>query len=276
VGVDYLDASSDGVPNRQIAFEELVLLWLANTNPAFSPYQELFDETHLREETAYSKFIPLVHAFFETQPPFGPDNQNLVDMLRAPAINAPHSLDAQLEFIRNRWGFLLGKFLYRLLASLDLIKEESKAAFLGPGPARVYDFTGMELELERFSTDKDWMPSLVLIAKNAYVWLDQLSKTYQKPIQRLDQIPDQELDKLSQWGFTGLWLIGLWERSAASKRIKQLRGNPEAVASAYSLFDYQIAMDLGGISFKITLGAWHKASGWLHQSLNHAGSIHAG
>jgi glycosidase len=32
----------------------------------------------------------------------------------------------------------------------------------------------------------------------------------------------------------------------ASKRIKQLRGNPEAVASAYSLLDYQIAEDLGG------------------------------
>ena len=50
----------------------------------------------------------------------------------------------------------------------------------------------------------------------------------------------------AQWGFTGLWLIGLWERSPASKRIKQLRGNPDAVASAYSLLDYQIAGDLGG------------------------------
>ncbi|MCK4472060.1 MAG: alpha-amylase, partial [Anaerolineae bacterium] len=47
-------------------------------------------------------------------------------------------------------------------------------------------------------------------------------------------------------GFTGLWLIGLWERSAASRRIKQMCGNPEAVASAYSLFDYQVATDLGG------------------------------
>ena len=47
-------------------------------------------------------------------------------------------------------------------------------------------------------------------------------------------------------GFTGLWLIGLWERSRASQRIKQLRGNPEAVASAYSLYDYEIAHDLGG------------------------------
>ncbi|OGO12049.1 MAG: alpha-amylase [Chloroflexi bacterium RBG_19FT_COMBO_49_13] len=243
---DYLDSESDGVSNRQIALEELLFLWLANANPAFSPFQELFDDSLLVKETAYVKLIPLIHAFFETQPPFGPENQNLVDMLRSPAIKAPHSLTAQLEFIRQAWGSLVGRYLYRLLGSLDLIQEEEKATFLGPGPARVYDFTGMELEPERYSLDKDWMPSLVLIAKNAYVWLDQLSKLYQRPIQSLDQIPDEELDRLSAWGFTGLWLIGLWERSSASKRIKQLRGNPEAVASAYSLFDYQIAGDLGG------------------------------
>jgi hypothetical protein len=243
---DYLNSESDGISNRQVALEELLMLWLANANPAFAPFQELFDDSHLAKETAYGKLIPLMHAFFETQPPFGPDNQNLVDMLRGPALNAPHSLTEQLEFIRQRWGSLLGKYLYRLLGSLDLIKEEEKAVFLGPGPARVYEFTGMEFEPERYSLDKDWMPSLVLIAKNAYVWLDQLSKVYQTSIQHLDQIPDEELDKLSQWGFTGLWLIGLWERSSASKRIKQLRGNPEAVASAYSLFDYQIAGDLGG------------------------------
>ena len=174
--LEYLASTSDGVPNRQIALEELILLWLANANPAFSPYQELFDDSRLVRETAYGKLIPLVHAFFETQPPFGPDNQNLVDMLRSPAVNAPHSLDVQLEFIRSRWGSLLGKYLYRLLASLDLIKEEAKAASLGPGPARVYEFKGLELEPERYSMDKDWMPSLVLVAKNAYVWLDQLSK----------------------------------------------------------------------------------------------------
>jgi glycosidase len=243
---DYLDSASNGKSNRQIALEELLLLWLANANPAFSPFQELFDDSRLNRDTAYGKLIPLMHAFFETQPPFGPDNQNLVDMLRSPAINSPHSLTGQLEFIRQRWGTLLGKYLFRLLGSLDLIKEEEKVAFLGPGPSRVYEFTGMELEPERYSTDKDWMPSLVLIAKNAYVWLDQLSKVYQRAIQNLDQIPDEELDKLSQWGFTGLWLIGLWERSLASKRIKQLRGNPDAVASAYSLLDYQIAVDLGG------------------------------
>ena len=63
---------------------------------------------------------------------------------------------------------------------------------------------------------------------------------------RLDQVPDEELDRLARWGFTALWLIGLWERSPASQRIKQISGNPEAIASAYSLYDYVIADDLGG------------------------------
>ena len=79
------------------------------------------------------------------------------------------------------------------------------------------------------------MPRLVLMAKNTYVWLDQLSQQYKRQITRLDQIPDEELEKLARWGFTGLWLIGLWERSRASARIKQMMGNPEAIASAYSL-----------------------------------------
>jgi glycosidase len=242
----YLTESSGGVPNRQLVLEELLVLWLANKNPALAPYLELFDDSHLNKDTAYDHVLSLLHAFFETQPPYGPDQQNLIDMLRSPSIAVPHSLEGQLEFIRQRWGLLLGKYLYRLLSSLDLIKEEQKSIFFGPGPARVYDFSGAAVEPERFSPDKDWMPSLVLIAKNAYVWLDQLSKRFQYPITRLDQIPDEELDNLARWGFTGLWLIGLWERSNASKVIKQLRGNPDAVASAYSLYDYQIAAELGG------------------------------
>jgi len=187
-----------------------------------------------------------LHEFFETQPPFGPESQNLVDMLHSPAMAVPHSLSGQLEYIRERWAYLLGRHLYRLLSSLDLIKEEEKAIFLGPGPSRVVEFTGLGAEAERFSPDQDWMPRLVLIAKNAYVWLDQLSKQYGRAMTRLDDVPDEELDTLARRGLTGLWLIGLWERSTASRRIKQLCGNPEAVASAYSLFDYQIASDLGG------------------------------
>lgn len=243
---EYLSGETNGIPNRRIVFEELLLLWLANVNPAFSPYIELFDDTSLEKDTTYRQIVEAAHEFFETQPQFGPENENLIDMLRSPAIAEPYSLTGQLEFIRRRWGSLLGGFLFRLLRSLDFIEEEDKATFLGSGPSRVYDFSSLEREPERFSPDREWMPSLVLLAKNAYVWLDQLSKRYQQPIRRLDQIPDEELETLARWGFSGLWLIGLWERSDASKRIKQLRGNPEAVASAYSLFNYDIAGDLGG------------------------------
>ena len=244
----YLAGQTDGVPNRQIALEEMLMLWLANVNPAFSPYMELFDDTSLEKETVYPQLMAGLHEFFDTQPPFGPDNQNLIDMLRAPALASPYSLAGQLEFIRQRWFGLLGRDLVRLLGGLDLIREEEKPVFGGPGPAQVYDFAGQAFEPERFSADKDWMPNLVLIAKNAYVWLDQLSKKNRRLIARLDQVPDDELDTLARRGFSGLWLIGLWERSPASQRIKQLTGNPEAVASAYSLYDYQIAADLGGES----------------------------
>ena len=242
----YLEGETAGISHRQVVLEEMLMLWLANVNPAFASYLELFDDTALDRETAYREVVTGLHEFFETQPFFGPDNQNLVDMLRSPAVAVPHSLSGQLEYIRERWARLLGQYLCRLLSSLDLIKEEEKPIFLGPGPSQVYEFTGQELSPERFSPDRDWMPRLVLLAKNAYVWLDQLSKEYGRPIARLDLIPDEELDTLARWGFTGLWLIGLWERSPASRKIKQMCGNPDAVASAYSLFDYQIAADLGG------------------------------
>jgi glycosidase len=244
----WLAEETGGVSNRQIALEEMLMLWLTDMNPATAPFLELFDDASLEKDTAYLKIIAQLQEFFANRPWYGPDHQPLIDMLRAPAIAVPHSLSGQLEYILQRWGSLLGKYLYRLLGSLDLIKEEEKLFFLGAGPALVpvYDLSALEGEAERFSPDKDWMPNLVMIAKNSYVWLDQLSRKYQRAITHLDQIPDEELDQLARWGFTGLWFIGIWERSTASQRIKQMMGNPDAVASAYSLFDYQIANDLGG------------------------------
>ncbi len=102
------------------------------------------------------------------------------------------------------------------------------------------------------------MPNVVLMAKSTYVWLEQLSKKYLRHIHRLDQIPDEELRILADRGITGLWLIGLWERSVASRTIKRLRGHHDAVASAYSLKSYDIAEDLGGWEAYNTLK--HRAS----------------
>ena len=255
----WLAGTADGLPNRQVALEELTQLWLANVNPAFAPFRELFDDTPLARDSAYVELIEALGAFFAARPPFGPENQTLIPLLRSPAIASPESLAGQLRYIRERWGLLLaGLFGGRLALSLDVLSEEERALWLrfhGADEAAaltrgqrvgVYEFGGQELEPERFSVDRDWMPRLVLMAKSTYVWLDQLAKAYRREIRRLDQVPDEELDRLARWGFTGLWLIGLWERSRASERIKRLRGKPDAVASAYSLLDYRIADDLGG------------------------------
>ncbi len=245
----YLNESFDGVPNRINTLEEIILLWVTNRNPAaVGAFQELFDEKHLENETKYAHVLNEVYQFFETQPHFGPENQNLLDMFRSPAIAVPNSLPGQLEYIRSRWGILLGKFLYRLLSSLDLLREEEKLGFTGPAITQVpvYSLASLDTEKEQYSADREWMPRLVLLAKNTLVWLDQLSKKYEKSITRLDQIPDEELDTLARRGFTGLWLIGLWERSTASARIKQMCGNPDAVSSAYSLARYEIADEIGG------------------------------
>ncbi len=244
----YLQGETLGISNREIVLEEMLLLWLANMNPAFSPFADFFDDKRLKEETVYLYIIAALREYLDKKPHFGPYNQNLIDMLRSPAVLVPYSLQGQLEYIMEHWGFLLKKYAKRILGATDILKEESKITFIGPGKTQVYDFRGAQFEEESFTPDKDWMPRLVLMAKNIYVWLYQLSKKYGRNISRLDEIPDEELDILKDMGFTGLWLIGIWERSPASQRIKQLCGNPEAVASAYSLYDYQIALDLGGES----------------------------
>jgi glycosidase len=251
--IEYLAGESEGIPNREIALEELLMLWLANVNPAFATFDELFDDAELGEKTAYDNVVMGLQKFFEAQPGFGSKGISLIDYLRAPALSSPDSLAGQLRYMRSRWGLVLTCFLDRLIVSLDVQHEDEVALWMRthptPGPAAPTGgpgLGGLENEYEKFSQDREWMPRVVLVAKTTYVWLDQLSKRYGRQISRLDEIPDEELEALSRRGFTGLWLIGLWERSRASQKIKQWRGNQEAAASAYSLMDYAIADDLGG------------------------------
>ena len=248
----YLSGSTGGVSHKQTSLEEMVLVHIANQNTAFEPYKEFFDVSVL-EATAYAETVRLLNDFFAGQPAFGPrgagSRATLYEILIAPSKASPYSLEGQLQFLLDKWGGLLGQdIINRILRALDFVREEAirhtgAGGFAGSAP--VIEFRS-EPEYERYSPDRDWMPRLVLIAKNSYVWLDQLSRKYQRWIKTLDQIPDEELDLLARRGFTGLWLIGLWERSRASQRIKQCMGQEDAVASAYSLDSYDIAADLGG------------------------------
>jgi glycosidase len=243
----YLSFETRGVSNKYITLEEMLLLFLANENPAFRRFSELFDDRGLRRETPYLPIISCIEEFLRTQKPFGPFGQSLFDLLMAPMRAHPDSLYDQLEYIRKHWGHFLAELFIKILGGMDLIREETRFRGFFKGDAPVPFFGLRELEdLERFSPDVDWMSSLVLMAKSVYVWLFQLSRKYRRDIWRLDHIPDEELETLARWGFSGLWLIGIWERSPASKKVKQWTGNPEAAPSAYSIYDYVISHSLGG------------------------------
>ena len=282
----WLSGATEGTPHREAALEELLLLWTANRNEAFRPFEELFEDKTLAEKTVYRQVTGQLPEYFATRPLIpleGAQAVSLIDLLRAPAVDSPASLSEQLQLILRLWKPLLGKELERFLEIAGgILHEEELAiwAMFNPPDAEaqarairaaealaagrrahgfqqwpegtahadvpVFDSSNPATAYEKFSPDTAWMPTAVLVAKSTYVWLAQLSKQFGRHIHRLDQIPDEELATLASRGLNSLWLIGVWERSRASKTIKQLCGNRDAVASAYSLFDYKIAEDLGG------------------------------
>ncbi|HEX3427637.1 MAG TPA: alpha/beta fold hydrolase, partial [Candidatus Limnocylindrales bacterium] len=247
-------------PDRAEALESLFLLALAGENPAADPIRPLADPEPVAGVTGYPEVLSALDLQLGrpadgTAAGDGLAGESLLELLRAPARHAPTSLAAQLRYVRDRWRSLLPpELVERLVGGEDLLAEESRGLHLrfgggGPGGKRAGEapsFAGGEVEAERFSPDREWMPQLVLLAKSTYVWLDQLSRRHGREIRTLDAIPDEELAAIAARGVTGLWLIGLWQRSKASERIKRWRGNSDAVASAYSLDDYRIADDLGG------------------------------
>ena len=268
----WLTGQTDGTPHRAAALEELLLLWTANRNEAFQPFEELFEEKPLAEKTVYRQITQQLPEYFATRPLISMPNAkriSLLELLRAPAMGAPKSLADQLALIRKLWKPLIGDSLEQyLLIAGEILHEEELAIWMQFNPpdeaarrrresgkqqwppvvstGEVPVFGDPAHEYEKFSPDMAWMPTAVMIAKSTYVWLAQMSRQYGRRIARLDEIPDEELAALARRGLNTLWLIGVWERSRASKTIKQLCGNTDAVASAYSLFDYTISEDLGG------------------------------
>ena len=259
-GRDPEPGSDQGPEPPAQRLEELLLTRISNENPALGPLRELVDDRELARRTSYHDAIASLEGLFAAGPPSEIGGLSLIELMRAPARHAPTSLASQLRYVREHWGSRLGADLADLLHRLDLaigiMAEEERALHLrfggggdgggGHGAGEAPSFAGAADEPEGFSTDSAWMPQVVLLAKSAHVWLDQLSREHRREISTLEAIPDEELDTLARWGVTGLWLIGLWQRSSASERIKRMRGNATAVASAYSLDDYRIADDLGG------------------------------
>jgi len=263
----WLNRDETAAARRRTVLRELLLIRMASVNPAIDSFREILDDRDLAGSSPYPSLMAGMEAALAQGPLLAGLDLTLGEALRAPIKASPASLSGQLGFIRDRWyGLLPPELLEEVATAFDILLEEERewGSGGGPGPQPVLEF-GLERvaggvpgggssvfagydypEYEQFSADADWMSNVVMMAKMVYVWLEQLSRQHGRPITQLDQVPDAELDRLARAGFSSLWLIGVWERSPASQRIKQLCGNPEAIASAYSLFDYEVAADLGG------------------------------
>ena len=254
------------------AWEELLLLDLADKNPALGPLRELFEASSLLGTAPVKSVLgeivtgfgrPLVDRESAGGRVATVQRPSLLDLLLAPQRQHPDSLVDQLRVAVRVWVPLLGVDIGALLGQVErtlgvIGEEERYLAHLATVAAGGHDRWGARAGAgfgawggigdgpSAFSDDREWMSRTVLVAKNAFVWLAQLSRTHGRHIERLDQVPDETLDELVADGMDGLWLIGMWQRSQASKTIKRLRGQPDAEASAYAVDDYVIAHELGG------------------------------
>ncbi len=255
----YLGYNFAGEKGWEVELEEFFTVKIAQRNPAFAPYYELFDD----RDVSYGDLSAHLFDYF-SHPSTGDSLgqvaghtlTSLLDFIEAPRLRHPNSLYDQLEYIRQHWPIeLMGEQLQRrVLTSMTFISEQRIAGDRGgQGAAEYIGFVGGKGHYEKtlsqheaFTEDKQWMPNVVMIAKNVLVWLEQLSQQYGFHVKYLSDIPDSTLDELAKRGFNSLWLIGLWERSFASKRMKNLMGNHAAEGSAYSLDCNEIAERLGG------------------------------
>jgi glycosidase len=94
---------------------------------------------------------------------------------------------------------------------------------------------------------------------NTWVWLAELSRKHKSPV-TLSNVPNEEWDAIASFGFDAVWLMGVWQRSPAGKKLarnltplleeyrKALPDfTPEDIpGSPYCIRDYSVDESLGG------------------------------
>jgi hypothetical protein len=104
-----------------------------------------------------------------------------------------------------------------------------------------------------------WPQQPVIFEINAWAWLTQLEHKYKTKL-NLGSIPASEWDELKDLGVDGVWLMGVWSRSPAGRKISL--ENPElsreyrkilpdfseadVSGSPYCIYSYEVEARLGG------------------------------
>src|SRR6202142_3261926 len=126
---EYLSGSSSGISHRQISMEEMLLVSIANQNPAIEPYKEFFDDSVL-SGTAYPDSMRLLGDFLAGQTGIGTlgggVRESLYEMLVSPSKASPYSLEGQLQYLLDKWSDILGgDILDRVVRAMDFVREEA-------------------------------------------------------------------------------------------------------------------------------------------------------
>ncbi len=256
--------SPTGDAGAEVLTEELALLGLADRNAAFLPLAALFDPGPARADLApaweaalaglAAVPAPISAGEGAGAPRPGSPTASLLDLLTLPLRLHPTSLTAQLAEALRAWGLVLGGgdvgLTTRALRALDLLREQEVRA-PGPsgpegGPPPAWQLFDEEEGEVSYSRDEPWMRSAVIVAKSLPVWFAQLSEWHGTRVERLDDVPDAALADLAADGYDTLWLVGVWERSEASLRIKRHQGIDADLGSAYAVHDHVVAAALGG------------------------------
>ncbi len=108
----------------------------------------------------------------------------------------------------------------------------------------------------RFIPVTPWPQKPFIYQINTYVWLNTLSRAYKRPL-TLENVPDKVLDEIASYNCDAVWLMGIWQRSAAARAsahnyIHEYRGalpdvTPDDVpGSPYAVGAYQAEELFGG------------------------------
>ncbi len=104
----------------------------------------------------------------------------------------------------------------------------------------------------------EWPLHPIVYEINTWVWLEELSQEHGRRV-TLGTVPTVELERLADLGFGAIWLMGVWQRSPASRRIARCHPgllaefraalpdfSPADVAgSPYAVYRYEVDPSLG-------------------------------
>jgi glycosidase len=99
-------------------------------------------------------------------------------------------------------------------------------------------------------------PSLYQI--NTRVWLTDLSQKLARPA-TLDDVSDDELDRIASMGFDWVWLLSVWQTGAAAQKVS--RSNPEWRREFEETLPDLSEQDIPGSGFAIQSYTVHRSLG---------------